>query len=545
MLSCQTKSFNHPVEPLRSDLTLQAALFDSLAPLYPDTDVPSGAASFTTDIPRKAAGSVVVMVRPSSPDSVIDIRLEGDESADVKFHTMAAVPVRHNTGYFGMTESKIGFDHRNFVRHAPFEIFEVLEPAKPGSFGGEDVYAFFLKRRMGADENPGRRTIRITVTDTATGAVQRLTWHLEVHPTVLPEGPDKELLNTHWFNGPHEGFEERFDEAWWRLLEDQMAFRREGGQNVSWVPKYLMFDTVDGRDILNIDRLARYMDLGEKHGVLLFEGYMMARREKSFRSRRVVVGTPRYLAGTDEAAAYIRDTYGPLQDFLEERGASDRWVQHILDEPLGKQAPDYQWIAAELRTVMPGVRIIEATKTRAPLVGAVDIWNPLVSDYQKNRDFFLERREDGDEVWIYTCMVPGGPWVNRLMDQERLRGVYIGWGTAKFDIGGYLRWGFDQWRRDQDIWNGDLSTTWSGRIHLPQGDEFVVFPGPEGTLISTTRWEAGRLGREDYRLLMTLKEVNPAAFDEVIALCFTDFKTYETDPAVYREARRRLLEYLD
>ena len=523
---------------------VQASLFDPLTSLYTDTLVSSGTPGFITDIPKAGAGSVVVMVNVPETSDAFELTLEGPESDQIEFYRLSAVPVKQNTGYFGMTEGHIGFDNRHIIRHAPFSIFEILEPSRPGRFEGETVYAFYLKLRTKRETHPGEIETSVVIRSAHDDVTTRLVWTLMVHDVIPASGPDRELMNTNWFNGPLSGFQEKFDEDYWRLFEEQTAFRREGGQNVSWVPDAVIFDTEDGVRTVNKERLGRFIDIADRNGMYLFEGYMMAKRAKSFRSRDVVVGPARLPAGSPEAAEYITDTYGALFEYLTEQNLQDRWVQHILDEPQAKQAAAYRWIAGELRKVMPGIRIIEATKTRKPLVGSVDIWNPLINDFQRNRRFFQERRNNGDEVWIYTAMVPGGPWINRFMDQERLRSVYIGWGASKFDVGGYLRWGFDQWRKNQDIREGDLSTTWGGRIQLPQGDEFVVFPGPDGQLLSTTRWEAGRLGLEDYRLLTMLKAKDARTYNEVVSMCLTDFKTYRTDPRVYRAARKTLLESL-
>jgi len=94
---------------------------------------------------------------------------------------------------------------------------------------------------------------------------------------------------------------------------------------------------------------------------------------------------------------------------------------------------------------MPGVKIFEATMSLS-LVGAVDHWCPQVQEYQKHRDFFEQRKKAGDAVWVYTCLAPGGPWLNRLLDQERLRQVYLGWALAKYDLAGFLHWGFNHYR---------------------------------------------------------------------------------------------------
>ena len=88
---------------------------------------------------------------------------------------------------------------------------------------------------------------------------------------------------------------------------------------------------------------------------------------------------------------------------------------------------------------------MEATNDRDGIAGAVDIWCPLINDFQENEAFFREREKLGEKVLVYTCLIPGGKWLNRTLDMEKLRQVYFGWGAAHYDTGGYLHWGLNQY----------------------------------------------------------------------------------------------------
>ncbi len=539
--SCATDSFNYPYADGETAECAAAALFDPLASLYPDTDVSSGADEFITDIPKNAAGSVILIVRVSDADEEFRISLSGDKTESIEFFELQDIPVLQNTGYFGMTEKNIGFDNKYIIRNAPFSVYEVLKPSSPGIFSGKKVYAFFLKRRIEADSDFGAVHTEITVRGASGKLIGELSWILNVHSVVLPEGEGNELYYTNWFRGPQEGFSRRFDEDWWRLMESHLKFMREGGQNVAKIHESIIFDNVEGQQRLNARRLDRFMSLAEKIGFLMFEGPPPAGRGSAFLKKDIVLKFSGYETYTDEATELIAEAYGPLYDFLLERGSLEVWLQHVLDEPLSKHSGSYQWTAAQIRRAMPGVRILDAIKTRKPLVGVVNIWIPLVSDFQSNYNFFSGRMDEGEEVWTYGCMVPGGPWLNRTMDQERLRSVYIGWGSSKFGTKGYLRWDLDSWRKNQNIWEGELSGSEDSLIRRPFGDGFVVFPGENGLLLSTTRWEAGRIGMDDYRLLEMMKDNDIDAYKRIVSMCFTDFKTYNTDPAVYRKARKELL----
>jgi hypothetical protein len=125
---------------------------------------------------------------------------------------------------------------------------------------------------------------------------------------------------------------------------------------------------------------------------------------------------------------------------MKDNGWDGMWVQGVFDEPEDPFVDRYRELVSVLRGLKPDIKILEATMT-TNVSGLVDIWCPQVQEYQANREFFDKRKAAGDKVWVYTCLSPGGPWLNRLLDEERLRQVYIGWALAKYDLQGYLHWG--------------------------------------------------------------------------------------------------------
>ena len=176
------------------------------------------------------------------------------------------------------------------------------------------------------------------------------------------------------------------------------------------------------------------------------------------------------------------------------------------------------------------------------LVGAVDIWCPQIHKYQQNREFFEERQQAGDQVWTYTCLTPGGPWLNRLMDQERLRSVYFAWAAMRFNVQGYLHWGLNHYKADPFMQSVVDHPAMPGTTNkLPAGDTHVVFPGPEGPW-SSTRFEAQRIGLEDLAALRFLQKTDPEECQALIDKVFRGYDDWEDDVQVYRDHRRILLE---
>jgi len=174
-------------------------------------------------------------------------------------------------------------------------------------------------------------------------------------------------------------------------------------------------------------------------------------------------------------------------------------------------------------------------------IGTCDYWCPKDRDFQRNRSFFDAQRVFGDRIWFYTCCDPGGPWLNRLLDQELLRPALFGWAAALFGLDGFLHWGLNFYRKDQDPF--EKSVVGHGRKNaLPAGDTHVVYPGPEGPW-SSLRLEAQREGMEDLELLRRLTaRAGAAGVKAVIRKAIRHFDDYTKDVSVFRAARGRLLE---
>ena len=233
-----------------------------------------------------------------------------------------------------------------------------------------------------------------------------------------------------------------------------------------------------------------------------------------------------------------------MRDFAAENGLNGCWLQHVSDEPGAVQAACYRDVVRQVRSIFPGVRIMDAISDRDSLVGAVDFWCPTIDDYQLHEQFFNGRQARNEKVIVYTCLVPGGKWLNRLLDQERLREVYFGWGAAHFGTSGYLHWGLNQYVVSDPFAQSVVhhpSPAAGPDNFLPAGDTHIIYPGPDGPL-SSIRFEAVRTGIEDYEILELLKKDDSRKFDALIREVFRDYTDYSTDVRAYRRARKELLE---
>jgi len=236
----------------------------------------------------------------------------------------------------------------------------------------------------------------------------------------------------------------------------------------------------------------------------------------------------------------FRTMAGNIIPLLKENGWNTRWVQGIFDEPTEEYIERYKAAALILKSLDPGIRILEATMT-VSLAGIVDNWCPQVQEYDANQSFFRNRQAAGDQVWVYTCLIPGGPWINRLVDQERLRQVYIGWACAKYGLQGFLHWGLNH--HTGDPFNVLVRQHGDEKNFLPAGDSHIIYP-TKAEPLSSLRFEAHRIGMEDYELLLQLKQKDPGLASLLIDSLFQAFNRYNTDIAAYRKVKAQLLNSL-
>jgi len=521
---------------------MRASLTDSLQPLFADSRV--GAApvrSATVDVARGAVAAVHVLLNDLGPADRVAISLcrGGRVETDARWFRLRAVPVEVNTGPVGFVE-RGRQRNRHVIRRAPFRVYDAMEPIGSSLQAGGPTAALRVEVPIGRAARPGRRDYCIELR--CGGDRAQLAFRVHVHrPVVPPVGRDS-LPYTNWFHlglmADRHGLAP-WTPAHWRMIGRYARLMAHGRQNTFLVPWRDIFTRTRGGLVLDRDRLRRIVRTFTAAGLYYIEsGHVAGRTGGQWEAKTfdIVLGGPRAtsVAGNADLAVAARQ----LMAEIDRNGWRDRWIQHVTDEPTGSNADDYRILAGMVRRHMPGLPILDATMDPA-LAGAVDIWCPQAQEFHKHRRRFAAQQALGDRVWFYTCCFPGGPWLNRLLDMELLRPALLGWAAARFDLDGFLHWGLNQYRPDQDPLQTSVVPHGEGK-HLPAGDTHIVYPGP-GRPWSSLRLEAQREGLEDYELLRQLKACRPARADAIAARAIRAMNDYTRDVKVFRAARRALL----
>jgi hypothetical protein len=525
-------------------------LFDELQELYPDTNLDQPVKMLTVHAARNSIASVHLMVSGLQGTekigfTVSDVR--GKTTYGARWYRMIDVPVTENTGLDCSTEKYSGKVNPYVIRRAPFRIFDPFKPINSPVIADSACMALRLEIPIDSVSASGEYIHRIRL-DVA-GRVEVLDFVVVVHRALVPPVDRSTICYINWHNLDNicraHGVE-KWSEPFWDMLSKYAQTMARGRQNAFWFlwKDFFTFDNAGNVSAFRRDLLERYIRVFLHAGFKTIQGSPFAGRRNWTSSDMLltVQGADgvEVVPVSEKGKRMISQMATRIIAMMKENRWDGQWLQGVFDEPTDEFVDRYKEIVEVLRALKPDIKILEATIT-VKLSGVVDVWCPQVQEYQAHQAFFDQRKAAGDKVWVYTALSPGGPWLNRLLDQERLRQVYIGWACAKYDLQGFLHWGLN-FHTDKPF--EELVRPHIEREFLPAGDSHILYPLRDGPL-SSHRFESHRIGMEDYELLAQLKSHDAARAQQIIARVLQAFDRYSKDIGTYRAARKLLLEAVD
>ncbi|MEX0312903.1 MAG: glycoside hydrolase domain-containing protein [Allomuricauda sp.] len=233
---------------------------------------------------------------------------------------------------------------------------------------------------------------------------------------------------------------------------------------------------------------------------------------------------------------------------IQNKGWENTYVQHIADEPIDANFASYIEISDYIKSIVPQIKIIEACHT-AKLEGKIDIWVPQMNFLDEDLDFYKKQQSKGDEAWYYTCLAPKGEYANRFIELPLIKTRLLHWVNHKYEIPGYLHWGFNYWGSKGGITTSDNPYEdasgligSSGNV-LPGGDCWISYPAFK-EIYPSIRLEAMRDGIVDYELLKMYSEKYPEEAKDMVNTTVYNFEHYDTNIGDFRKKRKKILEAL-
>ena len=212
-----------------------------------------------------------------------------------------------------------------------------------------------------------------------------------------------------------------------------------------------------------------------------------------------------------EYNALHRLVHNSICEHLEKRGWLRKAYVYWLDEPTEEQYDHVVEGMKLLRAAHPKLQRLLTEQPEQPLYGHVDIWCPVLSQYDRTQDRCKARQRLGEQVWWYVCCGPRAPYPNNFTDHPAVTHRIRFWMLWKHRVQGSLYWSTTYWRTNP--WHDAASIPPKGGF-WGNGDGYLLFPpvrekSAEPVLtgpIDTIRWELIREGLEDIEWLYTLEE---------------------------------------
>jgi hypothetical protein len=520
-------------------------IISTLEAAYPDKNNIKLKKTFSYHIPQNSDFEALILIKSKTNKKFI-FNSVSKTLKNINYSIIIPVPVEENTGVDSRTEQFLGQINPDVIRRAPFKVFEIIQPLTKNEI--ETVSNFSLLRisvKSTDFKSTGNFKLNLVLNDGF--KTEQLKFKIKVHDASIPKLEKSKFFYTNWFNLSK--MEEmhnliRWNEEWFIMLDKYAKLMAEGRQNCIIIPHELI-SLKSNKISLDEEKMISFINVFRKYGFKYFESPHLLNRGANDDWGSPELKTKLRKKGyySEEGKKEIDTIIRKIKSFTKKYNLENQWLQHIADEPTDINAQCYKDVSKQIKLIYPEVTIMEATNAKESLSGSIDLWCPLINDFQENQDFFEEREKKGEKILIYTCLVPGGKWLNRTLDMERIRQVYFGWAGSKYNTFGYLHWGLNQYKANpfkQSVVKHP-SPQASSNNFLPAGDTHVIYPGTDGPL-SSLRFEAHRQGIEDYELLEKLKLKNPNKHARLIKKLFLNYTNYSLSIRKYERIRKKLLK---
>lgn len=316
--------------------------------------------------------------------------------------------------------------------------------------------------------------------------------------------PEQKTAVTQWIHydciaGAH-GLE-IFSEEHWQAIENYLSTAVAHGINTVLTPVFTPpLDTAVGGErptfqladvektesgyIFGFEKFRRFVAICEKLGVKTFEISHFFTQWGAYHAPKVmatvggeytrIFGWETDAAG-EEYVSFLRAFIPALLAEAKSLGIEKRLMFHISDEPGVKHLEQYKLVKSKIIDLLAGYPVYDALSDFDFYESGV-VANPIpASDHIE--PFLAANIEN---LWVYYCCGQCKDVSNRFIDMPLARTRIMGVQMWKYDIAGFLQWGYNFYytRFSKREINPFVIT--DGDAFAPAGDMFSVYPAPGG-----------------------------------------------------------------
>ena len=316
--------------------------------------------------------------------------------------------------------------------------------------------------------------------------------------------PEQSLIHTQWFH--YDCLSQYYDvpvfsERFWEITETFMHEAHETGLNMILTPTFTPpLDTYVGGERLTVqlvdvtvtdngyefgfEKLDRFVNMAKSCGMKYFEIAHLFTQWGCAHAPKIIAkvnGEEKKIFGWESDSHgedYITFLRAYLTAFIahaKELGIDQQCYFHISDEPEKQHLESYMKAKESVWDIIGDYHVIDALSNYEFYeCGAVK--NPIPST--DHIEHFLENNVP--ELWTYYCTGQQTKVSNRLVAMPGARTRILGIQLFKFDIVGFLQWGFNFYNCQFSNYPINPYIDCCGEYFVPAGDTFAVYPGPNG-----------------------------------------------------------------
>lgn len=420
-------------------------------------------------------------------------KISGPLAPYVKLHRVRSVPVAKTKFPSTPTDS--------FLRITPGLYPDILEPMDGGKLNitCDVLESLWMEFSLPEDAPTGNFTNTVSFVNYKTGeTVAEASFSTEIIGAKLPK---QDLKVTQWFYtdclASFYGVEV-FSEAHWEIIEKFAKMARDHGINLLLTPVFtppldtavggerLTTQLVDvkktnGRYFFSYKKLDRWIDMCDRIGIEYFEiSHLFTQwgAEHAPKIMATVDGEYKKIFGweTDAAGeeygAFLRCFLKSFLKHMKARGDDMRCFFHISDEPTEPQLESYKKAKAQVKRILRGYPIMDA-------LSDFSFYKKKVCDLpipaNNHIDPFI--KADVPNLWVYYCCGQDNKVSNRFIAQKSCVNRSIGMQMFKYNIVGFLQWGFNFYNNQYSMAPINPYLDASGGNWVPAGDTYSVYPG--------------------------------------------------------------------
>ena len=460
----------------------------------------------------------------------------------------------------------------NYISKGPGIFPDILRPLHHTAEGKESIsisggtlMGVWIEVNVPKRIKAGKYPLTVNVTSPEEKTTVSKTVTVEIINAVMP---DEDIYFTQWFHcdclASYYNVK-MWSKRHWEIIENFMRVAVKNGINMILTPlvtppldtaidgerpttQLVGVNVNNGKYSFDFTLLDKWVKLCDKVGIKYFEMNHLFTQWGSAHAPKVMAtvdGEYKKIFGWetdstgDEYLGFLREMLGAVIAHMKENGNDKRLFFHISDEPSERHLETYKKAKAGIADVLKGYPIMDAlSHIEYYLDGTCEM--PIPSNNRIKP--FLDENIPG--LWTNYCCSQAARVSNRFISMPACRNRSIGYQMYKYDIKGFLHWGYNFYYNDNSL---DLINPYvqlDGNCWVPPGDAFSVYPNMDGTALESSRIIVFFEALQDMKAMKLCEKLYDKAtvvkiIDEVIG-CDVTFDDCATNADQILEIRERI-----